>query len=125
MSNFWSRVLGLGDGAAGGDGALGIRQVYWAQPWPLWLAVLAVVLAFAWIAFFYRRDGTRPPLWAKAAMSALRLLALVLLLLLCFQPRLMSQRVDTTQSVVAILIDVSKSMEITFSVTFSPCLQMG
>jgi hypothetical protein len=112
MSNFWSRVLGLGDGPAGADGALRIRQVYWAQPWPLWLAVLAVLFAFVWIAFFYRRDGTRPPLWAKAVMSALRLVSLVLLLLLCFQPRLMSQRVDTTQSVVAILIDVSKSMEI-------------
>src|SRR5262245_36103302 len=110
MENFWTRALGLA--GAGGGGGLRVRQVYWAQAWPLWLTLLAIVLAFAWIAFFYRRDGTRPPLWAKAAMSALRLLALLMLLLLCFQPRLLSQRVDTTQSVVAVLIDVSKSMTI-------------
>ena len=45
-------------------------------------------------------------------MGTLRIAALVLLLLLTFQPRLLSQRIDTTQSIVAVLIDVSKSMEI-------------
>src|SRR5436853_1760386 len=58
------------------------------------------------------RDDSRPSPLAKAVMSVLRLAALVLLLLLCFQPRLLSQRTDTTQSIIAVLVDVSHSMTI-------------
>src|SRR5262245_55525803 len=108
MNDFWARVLGLG----GETGGFKIRHVFWAQPWPVWVIVLAVLAGMAWIGFFYRRDGSRPGIAAKALMGLLRLVAMALLLLLCFQPRLLSQRVETTQSIVAVLVDASKSMDL-------------
>jgi hypothetical protein len=108
MNDLWSRFISAGPG----QGPFRVRELFWAQGWPIWLALLAIGAALVWITIFYRRDGSRPPGLAKAAMGALRLAALILLLFLCFQPRLLSQRVDTTRSVVVVLIDLSKSMEI-------------
>lgn len=71
---------------------------------------MALFAAAAWIAFCYRRDGTRPRIGVKALMGFLRLAAMVLLGVLIAQPMLRTERVETTRSVVALLIDESKSM---------------
>src|SRR5947209_4686255 len=108
MNNSLGRAFGI----SGLEEGFRVQRLFWARGWPGWLTALAILAALGWIAYFYRRDGSRPPALAKAGMSVLRLAAMVLLLLLCFQPRLLSQRIDTTQSIVAVLIDVSKSMTI-------------
>ncbi len=109
MSDFWTRLLGMeGRGSEG----FRVHHLFWAQAWPFWVTVGAILAATVWIGFFYRRDGSRPAPVARMLMGLLRLAALVLLLLLCFQPRLLSQRIDRTESIVAVIVDLSKSMTI-------------
>jgi len=107
MGAWWARWLGL---EANGQTQLRPEQLFFVRVWPFGLVLLALVALLVWTAFWYRRDGTRPGTAWKVAMASLRVLAMVLLLLMAFQPMLRSQRQHVTRSVVAVLIDVSESM---------------
>jgi hypothetical protein len=105
--NAWlSRLLGLDPR----QDALRPDQVFFVHPWPLAAAVAAVVALALWVAFFYARDGTRPAWPWKALLAALRVGAVAVLLLLLWQPVLRGHRSQTTPSVVAVLLDESRSM---------------
>jgi hypothetical protein len=102
------RLLGIDPGQE----TLRADRVFFVQPWPVWAAVLAAAALAAWVFFFYHRDGRRPSWGWKGLMALLRLGAMALLLFMIWQPMLRSHRVEVTPSVVALLIDESKSMGI-------------
>lgn len=106
MNAWLSRLLGLDPR----QDALRPDQVFFVHPWPLAAAVAAVVALALWVAFFYARDGTRPAWPWKALLAALRVGAVAVLLLLLWQPVLRGHRSQTTPSVVAVLLDESRSM---------------
>src|SRR5204863_109193 len=72
----------------------------------------AVAAVAVWIIFFYRREGSRVRAFYRLALIGLRLAAILVLLVVFFQPMLALSRVETTRSVVAVLIDRSRSMGI-------------
>jgi uncharacterized membrane protein len=102
----WARLLGLDRTA----GELDLKQIFFVQPWPLWLTAAALLLAVAWITFLYRCEGRRASVVYKGFLVFLRLAALATLLLVLFQPMLRLQRVEVTPSNVVLLIDRSASM---------------
>lgn len=85
------------------------QGLFFARPWPFWLALLLGAGALAWVIFFYRRDGTRAAA-ARYLPATCRIAALVLVALLLWQPALWARRRDVTRSVAAILVDRSASM---------------
>jgi hypothetical protein len=109
MREFFLRILGLGTPA--GE-RLAEGRLFFVRAWPLWLAVLAVAGIVAWTVFFYNREGERARAIQRAVMAGLRVAAILVLLLVFFQPMLALSREETTQSVVALLIDRSRSMGI-------------
>jgi uncharacterized membrane protein len=81
-----------------------------ANPLPWW-ALLAVVLAAAALAWFaYRALGAWPR--RRAALSALRFLTLMLLVVVLMRPVTQSTAADTRDVVVPVLVDSSRSMAI-------------
>lgn len=109
MREFFLRILGLGTPA--GE-RLADGRLFFVRAWPLWLAVLAVAAVAAWTVFFYNREGERARAIHRALMAGLRVAAILVLLLVFFQPMLALSREETTRSVVAMLIDRSRSMGI-------------
>src|SRR5688572_26162363 len=95
-----------------GQDALRADRVFFVQPWPAILALLAAVAVLAWVVFFYLRDGTRPSWFWKAPMVFLRLLAVGVVMVMLWQPMLRGHRTESTPSVVALVVDESKSMAI-------------
>src|SRR5439155_18821651 len=91
---------------------LAAGRLFFVQAWPLWLAVLVVGAIAIWTLFFYRREGSRVRTFYRLALVFLRVAAIGVLLVVFFQPMLALSRVETTRSVVAELIDRSRSMGI-------------
>ena len=81
-----------------------------ANPLPLWALpfVAGAALAIAWLA--YRHTALRPPL--RAALTALRFVTLLLLVVFLMRPIARSTEDDARDAVVAILVDSSRSMSI-------------
>lgn len=108
MSNWLYKLLGIDPG----QDVLRLDRVFLVQPWPVWLAVGAGIAALAWTVFFYFKDGKRPT-WAwKTPMTLLRLLAMAVLALMIWQPMLRSHRTENTPSIVAVVVDETKSMDL-------------
>ncbi len=106
MTNWLYRLLGIDPG----QDVFRADRLFFVQPWPVWVAVGVTLALLVWVAVFYHRDGTRPS-WAwKGLMLALRLAAIAVLALMLWQPMLRSQRTETTQSILAVVIDESRSM---------------
>src|SRR3712207_4191069 len=108
MTNWLYRLVGIDPG----QDVLRADRIFFVQPWPVWVAVAAAVALLAWVVFFYLRDGSRPSLPWKAVLTLLRVGAVTVLAVLLWQPMLRSQRAESTQSVVAVLVDESNSMAI-------------
>ncbi|MCC2667609.1 MAG: putative rane protein, partial [Armatimonadetes bacterium] len=96
-----------------GQDTLRLDRLFFVQPTPLAITVAAGLGLVAWVLLFYARDGSRPSWFWKALMVTLRLAAITILVLLIWQPMLRSQRVERTPSIVALLIDESRSMALT------------
>ena len=108
MTNWIYKLLGIDPG----QDVLRADRIFFVQPWPTVLAVLLGLALLAWVVFFYLRDGTRPSWLWKGLMTAFRVAAVAVLALMLWQPMLRSQRIQSTPSVVAVLVDESKSMAI-------------
>jgi len=109
MTNWVYRLLGIDPG----QDALRLDRVFFVQPTPLAITIGIGVALLVWVFFFYARDGSRPSWVWKGLMVTLRLAAIALLAVLIWQPMLRSQRVERTSSIVALLVDESRSMSLT------------
>ena len=106
MTNWLYKLLGIDPG----QDVLRADRLFFVQPWPVWVAIALTVALLVWVAVFYHRDGTRPS-WAwKGLMVALRLGAIAILGVMLWQPMLRSQRTETTQPILAVVLDESRSM---------------
>jgi hypothetical protein len=85
-------------------------RVFFVQPWPIMLAAAAGTALLLWVVLFYVRDGRRPSWLWKAPMATLRLGAMAVLAFMLWQPMLRSHRTENTPSVIALVIDESRSM---------------
>jgi uncharacterized membrane protein len=86
--------------------------VHFVPPFPLWVAIglAAALLALAYFA--YRRPLAPLTPGQKRMLTALRLAALLLLLVFLLRPIVMRPPAQTGEAVVAILVDTSRSMAI-------------
>jgi len=109
MNSWLFRLLGIDPG----QDTLRLDRVFFVQPTPLTFTVAVSLLLFVWVVLFYARDGSRPSWFWKGLMVALRLMAIAILMLLIWQPMLRSHRVERTSSIVALLVDESRSMALT------------
>jgi uncharacterized membrane protein len=86
--------------------------VRWATEWPwIWAAVALAGAGLA--AFTYRSVGGKTNRTDRAALTALRTLALLGLAALLFRPTLLLSRTLPQQNFVAVLVDDSRSMALT------------
>lgn len=108
MTTWLYKLLGINPG----QDVLRMDRVFLVQPWPVWVAVGAAAVALVWVLCFYFRDGSRPSWWWKTPMTLVRMLAMGVLALMLWQPMLRSERTESTPSMVAVLIDESKSMDL-------------
>lgn len=83
-----------------------------AAPLPTLASIGLLLLALIWFSFFYYKDGSTPPLWLKAIMVALRLLAIFALMLMLMQPTLRLQKVETIRPSIALVVDTSASVAV-------------
>ncbi len=92
--------------------ARNIQQMHlsFAASWPLAAVVSLLVVAAAWFAFHYWRDGTRPTWWTKTPLVVLRMVALCALLVMLAQPVLRLNHADRVRPNAIILVDNSDSM---------------
>jgi uncharacterized membrane protein len=81
-----------------------------ANPLPLWAALLVVAAAAALAWHTYRRFSAWPR--RRYALSALRFITLLSLVIVLMRPVARSSEADSTDVVVPILVDVSRSMGI-------------
>ncbi|MCI0341990.1 MAG: hypothetical protein L0216_12720, partial [Planctomycetales bacterium] len=105
----WNWLLGTPDADPGAEW----RVRFLAAP-PLWVTLLVVVPALIlFAAWLYRRSGA-PTAGSgrRFAMAAARFLALLLLVLMLYDPILSVERFVTRQSTVAVLVDDSLSMSL-------------
>jgi uncharacterized membrane protein len=89
-----------------GEGELGF-----SPPWPAAIAVVAVLAAMGAAVWVYLRSS-RPAGWSRAALLALRLLALAVFLFALLRPVLVVRTVEPQRNVLAVLVDGSRSMDI-------------
>lgn len=86
--------------------------IRWDPPWPAWLPAWGVVVvlfaAAAWIAVVYWRDASSASVQRRVALSALRLLAVAILLIFLSGAELVVNR--TGLPTISVLIDDSASM---------------
>lgn len=79
---------------------------------PLWVTVLVLVPAILLVVgYVYRREAASASSRARVGLAMLRIAALVLVLLVLFQPVNRSQVFSETRSLVAFLLDESASMD--------------
>lgn len=107
LSDLMRRLLGIPTRI---NGHLDKTHVFFAGPWPRWVAVAVFIAGVIWFGYTYFKDGSRPSLWVKGPLLLLRLIALAALLMMLLQPMLLLQRSDTIRSNAIVLIDDSLSM---------------
>jgi hypothetical protein len=91
---------------------LGLDNVFFANPWPIYVAVSLLLVAAIWFGFNYWRDGTRPSWWLKGPLVVLRMIALLALITMLVQPTRHLTHVDRVKPNVVILVDNSDSMNV-------------
>jgi len=97
----------------GTDGVEAVSHVAWElrHPWsPIVLFVL-MALAVGFAIWSYRRFADRGP-WARGVMTVCRIVALLLMLIILFEPVLHLDLSRRTNNRVLVLIDTSESMSI-------------
>src|SRR5580692_11722472 len=107
MPAWMRRLLGIPAGVAH---RVEHSHLAFATRWPLWAAVLLLVVALIWFGVLYWHDGSRPTWWVKAPLVLLRLIALSALMVMLAQPTLRLDQVDRVRGNVFVLVDTSDSM---------------
>ncbi|MHC4599065.1 MAG: hypothetical protein ACYS47_08680, partial [Planctomycetota bacterium] len=80
---------------------------------PLWVTLLLVVPVIAVFVFVvYRKEGRSAPPFPRWVMATLRFLALLLVILMIYDPVVSVERTLSRRSYVAVLVDDSLSMEL-------------
>jgi hypothetical protein len=80
---------------------------------PLWVTLLIVVPALAsFVVYIYRREGRSASAFSRTLMAGLRFLALLLIVLMIYDPVVSVERTLSRRSYVAVLVDDSLSMEL-------------
>lgn len=82
------------------------------QGYLLWFYVLVTLIALALVVLFYLRNAKYLPRWYLVLLVALRMLAVLVLILFIFRPALSFERSIKTRSTVMLLVDSSGSMSI-------------
>ncbi|MCC6729191.1 MAG: hypothetical protein IT208_07615 [Chthonomonadales bacterium] len=85
-------------------------RLFLAAGIPVRMAATILVLGAIWFAVIYLRDGSRPSLWVKGPLLALRLTALSALLVALLQPAARLTRAERQRGVALLLVDESLSM---------------
>ena len=85
--------------------------IEWRTGLPLPVMALLMALALAYTVWMYRREKLVAP-WQRAGMAALRVVALLLLIMLLFRPVLSVSEVHEVPGQAFVLLDDSPSMEI-------------
>jgi hypothetical protein len=105
LSSFFRWMLGI---QASADGTS--ELYYFASPWKPWFIGLMSVIALAWFASLYHKDGTRPKWLVKGPLLALRLIAIASVVLIIMQPMMRLTHVEIVKPAVVVLADGSQSM---------------
>ncbi len=87
--------------------------MHFAAPFPLWLAVVAVVAIIGVAVMAYRRPLVPLAPSRRLLLAALRAIALALLVLFLARPTILVPPATTSDLVVPVLVDVSRSMRVT------------
>lgn len=103
------KLLGLDPKVLDPNATLTLR---FAQSWPLWILVLAAIGIALYVAFIYRKEGRPVGGAMRSFLTALRVLALVLLVGLLCEPILLVEEAELTRPYVAFMIDTSQSMDL-------------
>ena len=89
----------------------GIKALMWGRPAPLVLVVAALAAAVVLTLFLYRRQSGLPGS-IRAGLAVARLIVLLLLVAVLFEPMAAIQRTQQVKRRLAVLVDVSESMSI-------------
>lgn len=88
-----------------------IEQLFWARPIATPLMVAAFVGVILWSIYLYRRSfGLKP--WLRYTLGVARLIVLLLIVAMLFEPMAVVRETYTTQRGLPVLVDVSESMSI-------------
>jgi hypothetical protein len=91
---------------------LGLDGVFFATPWPAYVAITLLVVAALWFGFNYWRDGTRPSWWVKGPLVLLRIIALLSLVAMLAQPTRRLSHVNRIKPNIVVVMDNSDSMTV-------------
>jgi len=105
LDNLLQRLLGPA-------GSLRLDQLFFLKPWTMRLTVGVLGAFAAWFLWCYFRDGKRPSWFWKLPLVLVRLCALAILVLLVWQPMARSTHTEVVPSIVAVVVDQSRSMSI-------------
>ncbi|RME73660.1 MAG: VWA domain-containing protein [Planctomycetota bacterium] len=94
--------------ATGGE----VTRLRWLAALPAWASFLIVLGFVVWAVAIYRRERTSRGPWARGLLAALRVGALVALLLMWYRPVQTTTREQPRPSYAAILLDRSVSMSL-------------
>ena len=95
------------------DGIEAVSYSGWElrSQWPSWILVILIVAAVAFAVWSYRTFANRPA-WARRFMTTLRVLVLLTVLIVLFEPILAVDLDRRTNNRVVVLLDSSESMSI-------------
>ncbi len=99
----------LGDHSIAQGNLKSVRLI-WVSPWHPWQLLLFTVAAIGWFYWNYLRDGSKPGWKVKGVLLTLRLVAVMALVMLLFQPTLRLVTHSKILPYVAVLVDNSGSM---------------
>jgi hypothetical protein len=85
----------------------------WGNPWPAWVVFLAIVLLIGFVVRTYRRETGGAGSIVRVFCGALRVLLVLAVLVLIWEPQLVTRSEEEELSTVAVLADRSRSMSLT------------
>ena len=81
-----------------------------AREWPLWIALAALLVAALVIGALLVLRRRAMPAWQLAAIGVLQLAMVALVLLVIWQPAILTEQLRAGDNVVSLMLDVSESM---------------
>jgi hypothetical protein len=88
-----------------------LEQYFWARPLSTPFMIAAFVGVIVWSVYLYRKSWGLSP-WLRGTLAVARLIVLLLLVAMLFEPMAVRQETITRQRTLPVLVDVSESMSI-------------